>query len=156
MTAMRAIRCGSTRSSSRAKSSIGSGEVSEGEFGYSVALSADGNTALIGGDRDNGEVGAAWVFTRSGSTWTQQGAKLTGSGEIGAGAFGDSVALSADGNTALIGGYRDNEGVGAAWVFTRSGSTWTQQGAKLTGKRRERRQANSARAWRCPPKATPR
>ena len=53
-----------------------------------MALSADGNTALIGGPGDNGWVGAAWVFTRSGSTWTQQGSKLTGSGETGAGEFG--------------------------------------------------------------------
>jgi hypothetical protein len=110
------------------------GEESGGaRFGFSVALSSDGNTALIGGQEDNGSVGAAWVFTRSGSTWTQQGPKLTGSGESGAGRFGDSVALSSDGNTALIGGPYDNKQIGAAWVFTRSGSTWTQQGPKLTG-----------------------
>jgi FG-GAP repeat len=109
----------------------GSGESGGGQFGYSVALSSDGNTALIGGPRDNGEVGAAWVFTRSGSIWTQQGKKLTGSGEIGAGRFGWSVSV--DGNTALIGGRLDNGSVGAAWVFTRSGTTWTQQGSKLTG-----------------------
>ena len=64
-----------------------------------MALSADGNTALIGGPGDNGGVGAAWVFTRSGSTWTQQGAKLTGKEEAGAGEFGKSVALSAEGST---------------------------------------------------------
>ena len=111
----------------------GTGETGTGRFGSSVALSADGNTALIGGPADNGSVGAAWVFTRSGGAWTQQGAKLTGSGEIGAGEFGFSVALSADGNTALIGGPGDNGDAGAAWVFTRSGRRWTQQGAKLTG-----------------------
>jgi IPT/TIG domain/FG-GAP repeat len=111
----------------------GSGEIGQGSFGESVALSSDGNTALIGGPFDNSEVGAAWVFTRSGSTWTQQGSKLTGSGETGKGEFGFSVALSSDGNTALIGGPRDNSEVGAAWVFTRPGSTWTQQGSKLTG-----------------------
>ena len=82
---------------------------------------------------DNSGVGAAWVFTRSGTTWTQQGAKLTGTGESGNGDFGESVALSSEGNTALIGGPNDKEGVGAAWVFTRSGTTWTQQGEKLTG-----------------------
>ena len=101
-----------------------------------MALSSNGNTALIGGGGDNGGVGAAWVFTRSGSTWTQQGEKLTGGGEIGFGAFGGfggGVALSSEGNTALIGGGGDNSDVGAAWVFTRSGSTWTQQGEKLTG-----------------------
>jgi len=111
----------------------GTGETGEGRFGRSVTLSADGDMALIGGTRDNGSVGAAWVFTRSGSTWSQQGAKLTGTGEVGQGEFGRSVALSADGGTALIGGWGDNGSVGAAWVFTRSGSTWSQQGAKLTG-----------------------
>jgi len=111
----------------------GSGASGNARFGASVALSADGNTALVGGWRDSSEAGAAWVFTRSGETWTQQGSKLTGSGETGAGHFGASVALSDDGNTALIGGYADNTKVGAAWVFTRSGGTWTQQGSKLTG-----------------------
>ena len=111
----------------------GSGEIGNGEFGWSVALSGDGSTGLIGGRSDNGGVGAAWVYTRSGSTWTQQGSKLTGSGEIGNGLFGASVALSSDGGTALIGAPRDNATIGAAWVFTRSGSTWTQQGSKLTG-----------------------
>ena len=107
------------------------------EQGYSVALSADGNTALIGGPLDDasesGGVGAAWVFVRANGVWTQQGAKLVGSGATGIAGQGVGVALSADGNTALIGGYQDNGGIGAAWVFTRSGSTWTQQGAKLVG-----------------------
>src|SRR5438132_4026179 len=101
-------------------------------IGYSVALSSDGNTALVGGPEDYGMTGAAWVFTRSGSTWTQQGSKLTGSGESGEGKFGSSAALSADGNTALIGGLSDNASDGAAWVFTRKEGKWTQQGSKLT------------------------
>jgi hypothetical protein len=102
-------------------------------FGYSVALSGDGHTALIGGPRDRGFRGAAWVFTLSGSTWTQQ-AKLTGeSEEVGGGGFGDGVALSEDGNTALVGGSADDSNSGAAWVFTRTGTSWAQQGPKLTG-----------------------
>jgi hypothetical protein len=110
----------------------GSTEIGEGGFGSSVALSADGNTALIGAPYDNNSVGGAYVFTRSGSTWTQQGEKLVAAGESGEGGFGSSVALSADGNTALIGAPYDSRDAGAAWVFTRSGSTWTQ-GNKLTG-----------------------
>ncbi len=102
-------------------------------FGDSVALASDGKTALIGGPTDNEGVGAAWVFTRSGSTWSQQGEKLTGTGETGRGQFGTRVALSSQGNTALIGGNEDNSGRGAAWVFTRSRSTWAQAGSKLTG-----------------------
>ena len=53
-------------------------------FGKSVALSADGNTALIGDSGDNSNVGAAFVFTRSAGVWTQQGAKVTASDETGA------------------------------------------------------------------------
>jgi sRNA-binding regulator protein Hfq len=101
--------------------------------GISVALSADGNTALIGGHQDNTDVGAAWVFTRSGSVWTQQGGKLVGTGRVGESQQGISVALSADGNTAMVGGNRDNSFIGAAWVFTRSNGVWTQQGSKLVG-----------------------
>jgi hypothetical protein len=126
-------RSGSTWSQQGGKLTA-SGEIAKGYVGDSVALSSDGNTALIGGDHDNGEAGAAWVFKRSGSTWSQQGGKLTGSGKIGNGHFGHGVALSSDGNTALIGGDYDNKGIGAAWVFTRSGSTWTQQGEKLTAR----------------------
>jgi hypothetical protein len=98
-----------------------------------VSISFDGNTAIIGGPMDNGGIGAAWIFTRSGTTWTQQGGKLVGSGFVGASLQGSSVAISADGNTAIIGGPGDNVNTGAAWVFTRSGGVWTQQGGKLVG-----------------------
>jgi len=111
----------------------GGGESGEGQFGFSVALSGDGNTALIGAPDDNGEVGAAWVFTRSGSTWTQQGSKLKGSGEVGKSQFGFGVALSGDGETALIGGPADHGGIGAVWAFAHSGSKWSHQGGKLVG-----------------------
>ncbi len=111
---------------------LGTDENAAGQ-GHSVALSADGNTALIGGPYDNSSLGAAWVFTRSGTTWTQQGAKLVGTGNAGAAQQGWGVAFSADGNTALVGGNSDNSNLGATWVFTRSGPTWTQQGAKLVG-----------------------
>ncbi|HWE82467.1 MAG TPA: fibronectin type III domain-containing protein [Gaiellaceae bacterium] len=102
-----------------------------GYFGYSVALSGDGSTALIGGPADGGFAGAAWVFTNSRGTWSQQGSKLTPTGESGNAWFGASTALSDDGNTAIVGGPYDASGSGAAWVFTRSGSAWAQQGLKL-------------------------
>ncbi len=101
-------------------------------FGDRVALSSDGNTALIGAPIENSFTGSAWVFTRSGSTWTQQGGKLTGGEETGAGLFGARVALSSTGDTALIGGEGDHGEVGAVWAFTRSGAAWTQQGKKIT------------------------
>jgi hypothetical protein len=80
------------------------------------------------------------VFARSGSTWTQQSEKLASEGtaerELDT-QLGASVALSSDGDTALVGSRLDpvpGEGefsVAAATVFTRSGSTWTQQGPQL-------------------------
>jgi hypothetical protein len=99
--------------------------------GASVALSADGNTAIVGGPTDNSNTGATWVFTRSNGVWTQQGLKLVGTDATGSDEQGFSVALSADGNTAIWGG--PNSVSGAAWVFTRSNGVWTQQGPKLVG-----------------------
>jgi hypothetical protein len=112
---------------------VGTGAVGQAYQGGSVSLSADGNTAIVGGDGDDSNTGAAWVFTRSGRVWTQQGNKLVGTGFVGSARQGGSVALSADGNTAVVGGNDDNSGIGAAWVFTRSGGVWTQQGSKLVG-----------------------
>jgi hypothetical protein len=137
----------------------GADETEEARFGYSVALSADGNTALIGGPRDTTHFGAAWIFVRNGWRWEQQGPKLVGAEQSSEGSgehcgeepgeeadgcsFGRSVALSADGNTALIGNPRDSRfsesdatwirNAGAAWVFAREGGAWKQQGHKLTG-----------------------
>jgi hypothetical protein len=104
-----------------------------GSVGGSVAVSADGNTAIVGASGDNGGAGAAWVFTRSGGVWSQQGGKLVGTDAVGAARQGFSVAISADGNTAIVGGRSDSSGTGAAWVFTRRGGAWSQQGSKLVG-----------------------
>ena len=111
----------------------GTGAAGPANQGWSVALSADGNTLLVGGPEDNANTGAAWVFTQSGGVWTQQGSKLVGAGAVGPAYQGTSVALSGDGSIALVGGPNDNDGAGAAWVFTRSGGVWTQQGSKLVG-----------------------
>jgi hypothetical protein len=115
---------------------VGTGAVGNAYQGFSVALSADSNTAIVGGPDDNSSnntpVGAAWVYTRSGGVWTQQGNKLVGTDAVGVGgpAQGSSVALSADGNTAIVGGPDDNGSTGAVWVYTRSGGVWTQQACR--------------------------
>jgi len=96
-------------------------------------LSADGNTAIMGGLRQFEHRGGVGLYTRSGATWTQEGNKLVGTGAIGKAAQGVSVSLSADGNAVIVGGLGDNSYTGAAWVFTRSGAIWTQQGSKLVG-----------------------
>jgi hypothetical protein len=113
----------------------------DAQQGHSVALSADGDTALIGGPQDAGEheeyYGAVWVFVREGTTWHEQQKLVAKTGATEKGEQGSSVALSADGNTALVGAmnneYKSGIAPGAAFVFTRSGSTWSQQGSKLEG-----------------------
>jgi hypothetical protein len=113
---------------------VGAGAWGNAQQGVSVSLSADGNTAIIGGHGDSNFVGAAWIFVRSGGVWTQQGGKLVGTGGVGTFLFqGASVAISADGNTAIVSGYGDSNYIGAAWVYTRSGGVWTQEGSKLVG-----------------------
>jgi hypothetical protein len=113
---------------------VGTGVVApRSDQGASVAISADGNTAIVGGYEDSSGQGAVWVFTRSDTTWTQQGSKLVAAGVSGFAELGGAVALSADGNTAIAGGYTDSSFTGAAWVFTRSGGIWAQQGDKLVG-----------------------
>jgi len=59
---------------------VGTGAAGTAAQGGSVALSGDENTAIVGGPFDNGGVGAAWVYTRSSGVWSQQGAKLVGTG----------------------------------------------------------------------------
>lgn len=107
---------------------------SNDNFGYSVALGGD--TALVGAPEQvvsgHAAQGAAYIFVRSGTTWTYQAKLIAADGEA-EDRFGCAVAL--DGNTALLGAYYDNVGAtlhqGSAYAFVRSGSTWTQQ-AKLT------------------------
>jgi hypothetical protein len=126
------------------------------QFGSSVSLSSDGNTlavsarsedskarGIIGADEDNSapNAGAVYVFSRSGTTWTQQ-AYVKASNTDENDYFGDSVSLSSDGNTLAVGasyedsnatGIGEDEGdnsapnAGAVYVFSRSGIEWTQQ-----------------------------
>ena len=136
-----ALVCGAQRPAAAAFTQqgnklVGTTSTGPGEQGHSVALSADGNTLVEGGYYDDSDAGAVWVFTRgSNGTWTQQGQKLVGTGATSGAVYqGVSVALSADGNTLVEGGYDDNNSIGAVWVFTRDGNGhWTQQGQKLVG-----------------------
>ena len=101
-------------------------------FGYGVALS--GNTAVVGAtkvdhDVHGVDVGAAYVFTRSGNNWEKQ-AKLSANDGKEKDEFGGQVAVSED--TIIVGVIRDDDSIrgvdsGSAYVFTRSGNTWEQQ-----------------------------
>jgi hypothetical protein len=120
------------------------GESGAGAFGHSVALSANGDTALVGANHNGANSpGAAWVFIREGSKWKKPGTKLPSKLENGED-FGDSVALSGEGNTAIVGGEGNDGGQGAVWVFTREGAIWTEQASKLTGKEEKTKEAGDA------------
>ena len=128
------------------------------QFGFSLALSADGDTLAVGAvgedstatgingnQADNAAVsaGAVYTFRRTGSTWTQQAyikpqtPAMFAAGDL----FGFSLGLSADGNTLAVGVYDEGGsargvngmvdnmrgGSGAAYIFSRTGATWTQQ-----------------------------
>jgi hypothetical protein len=96
----------------------------------SVALSSNGNTAIVGTPGYSSNTGAAWVYTRSNGVWTQQGSSpLVGTGVTSL--FGASVALSSDGDTALVGEPGNFAGLGGARVFTRSNGVWKQLGGRL-------------------------
>ena len=99
---------------------VGTGAIGTAGQGFSVALSGDGNTAIVGGEGDDSGAGAAWVYTRSGGVWSQQ-AKLVGTGAIGP-AHQGSLSLAGDGNTAIVGGPGDifHPGAAAAWMYAKS------------------------------------
>jgi hypothetical protein len=127
----------------------------EDVFGESLALSADGNTLAVAapvedsaargidGNQANGagDSGAVYVFTRTGAVWSQQ-AYVKASNTEANDTFGDSLALSGDGSTLVVGASNEDSAAtgvdgnqasngasaaGAVYVFTRSGTTWAQQ-----------------------------
>ena len=118
---------------SRTAELTGAGESMKARFGRAVAISADGATAIVSAPGDQGGHGRVWVFSRAGTTWSQQGSSFVGAGTVGEAHFGGSVSISGDGTRALIGGPGDSGHVGAAWIFERSGEEWTEEGSKLTG-----------------------
>jgi len=100
---------------------VATGIDSSDQFGYSIDISGD--TMVVGApDRSGG--GAAFVFVRQGSNWTQQ-AMLTASPAFANGRLGFSVAI--DGDTVIAGARGSTTSSGRAYVFTRSGTNWSQQ-----------------------------
>lgn len=107
-------------------------------FGSSVAVSDDGATAIVGavgdGDPNGDDAGAAYVFDRSGGSWSEQAKLAPEDGDTGD-EFGCSVAVSSDGTTALVGAVNDEnpdgEVTGSMYVFSAAGGSWTQR-TKLT------------------------
>lgn len=109
---------------------VASDPSTDAQFGSTVSI--DGNVMVVGAHKDQAK-GAAYVYVYNGSTWVEQ-AKLTASNGAEGDGFGFSVAASGD--TVVVGApYSDQKGLdaGSAYVFTRSGSVWTQQ-AELVAK----------------------
>ena len=129
------------------------------QFGFSISLSDDGNTLAVGANAEDSNAkgingnqednsmqsaGAAYIFVRSGTSWTQQ-AYVKAPNTTANVQFGYSVALSADGNTFAVSAFDEGgasrvvvngpngpfpagrNGTGAIYVYTRSGTTWALQ-----------------------------
>ncbi|MCC6405502.1 MAG: FG-GAP repeat protein, partial [Candidatus Yanofskybacteria bacterium] len=111
----------------------GSDTVAGDNFGNSVAITSDGSRVVVGSYRQAlNDPGAVYVFSRSGATWTEE-QKLTAS-DIGAGIngyFGYSVGIADDGSRLIVGARGGRNGAlaatGSAYIFTRSGVTWTEE-----------------------------
>lgn len=111
------------------------------QFGYSMALSSDGNTLAVGAigedsnatgingnqaDNSANQSGAVYVFTRSGAAWTQQAyvkSAMTRPNVL----FGYGVGVSGNGSTLAVAEYDADRGKGALYVLTRSGGAWAHQ-----------------------------
>ena len=98
-------------------------------LGFAASVAIDGDTVFVGADRGGKDwQGAAYFFTRSGSSWTFQ-QKISASDGVNGDNFGSSVDI--DGDTAVIGAFLANvdgrKSQGAAYVFTRSAGVWSQQ-----------------------------
>ncbi|MBY0243905.1 MAG: putative Ig domain-containing protein, partial [Sphingobacteriaceae bacterium] len=100
------------------------GDSPEGQ-GFSVALSADGKTALVGGAAANANIGAAYLFTTTNWTTWNFDVKLQDLTDTSDARQGNAVALSADGKTAIVGGSGANGNTGAVWIYKHNGTNWT-------------------------------
>jgi hypothetical protein len=129
------------KASNTGTAAVGDGLAEGDQFGYSIALSSDGNTLAVGAigedsnatgingdqaDNSANQSGAAYVFIRSGSTWSQQAyvkSTMTRPNIL----FGYSIGLSANGDTLAVAEYDADRGKGALYALTRSGGTWSHQ-----------------------------
>ena len=91
------------------------GEDSNDYFGYSVSISATGDTIVVGASGANSYRGYAKVYKNISGTWVQQGATITG--ETSGDWFGASVSISASGDTIVVGAHRANSDTGYAYIF---------------------------------------
>jgi len=96
------------------------------DYAWSVAISSTkaGTYVAIGSNASNGQLNNVYVYKGSGPTWKLQ-ATITDPGGDTPDRFGNALAISS--TTLVVGAYCDTDNLGAAYIFHRSGSTWTQQ-----------------------------
>lgn len=104
--------------------------------GYSSALSFNGETAIVGGISWNNLtlLGSVWIFIKVKGVWSQQAGPLWDNTPDGTAEQGFSVSISSNGNYVVFGGPSDNGadlGIGAAYVYHRTGNIWTAQSGPL-------------------------
>ena len=116
-------------------------KVSGDMFGSSVAMATDGTRIVVGAygsDVTTTDTGAAYIFSRTGTTWTQE-AKLTASDRLASDYFASTVAMDKTCTRVICGVYYSDPGglnaAGAAYVYVRSGTTWTQEAKLLASDR---------------------
>jgi uncharacterized repeat protein (TIGR01451 family) len=94
------------------------------EDAFGVSVSIDGNTVVVGAGWKDTFIGAAYIYTRSGTTWTQE-AKINASDGTNGNEFGMAVSISGD--TVAVGARFVNVWTGAAYIYSRTGTTWTEE-----------------------------
>lgn len=104
------------------------GDQRRGNFGRSVAISANGETVIAGAPLANDSAGDARVFRWDGASWTQLGPNLVDEESLrdDISNFGSSVAISAEGDLAVVGVPFENDEIGAARVYLWDGQIWDQ------------------------------
>ena len=129
------------KASNTGNAAVGDAYAEGDQFGYAMALSADGNTLAVGAigedsnatgvngnqeDNSANQAGATYVFTRAGSAWSQQAyikSTMTRANVL----FGYSIGISGNGDTLAVAEYDADRGKGALYVLTRSGGVWSHQ-----------------------------
>ncbi|MDA8902619.1 flagellin [Porticoccaceae bacterium] len=112
------------------------GESSNNYNGQSVSISANGSIIAMGAVKNNGNAGHVRIYSWDGSAWVQLGADIDG--ETAGDEIGQSIALTADGNSIVMGAqFNDGGGSnsGHARVFDWNGSDWVQRGTDIDGER---------------------
>lgn len=102
-------------------------------YGYCVSMSSDGKYIAVGAYANITYTGAVYVYENTGSSWVYR-QKLTASDKVTNDYFGYNLSMSGDGTRLVVGAYNKNGTFtvqGAAYVFSRSGTVWSQE-QKLT------------------------